>query len=194
MAKVVYLLQMLPTFGGRCNRYFWDIRLKMLRLANFNMLFQLAWTKFFKSELFSCLPPVGHVIKSCKEPILLFSLLHLLIFFSIFFHPQIHRPYINPTSTLDSTFFVFNTASRIVKLYTTTTNTFLLSPSTTTTTFLNVFLHYHISIIFPPPPPPHFYCFPPPPPPSHSYYFSSRQVIWVWLFWPFGLPLACLSF
>ena len=105
MAKVVYLIQMLPTFGGRCNRYFWDIRLKMLRLANFNMLFQLAWTKFFKSELFSCLPPVGHVIKSCKEPILLFSLLHLLIFFSIFFHPQIHRPYINPTSTLDSTFF-----------------------------------------------------------------------------------------
>ena len=96
---------MLSTFGGRCNRYFWDIRLKMLRLANFNMLFQLAWTKFFKSELFSCLPPVGHVIKSCKEPILLFSLLHLLIFFSIFFHPQIHRPYINPTSTLDSTFF-----------------------------------------------------------------------------------------
>ena len=25
--------------------------------------------KFFKSELFSCLPKVDHVIKSCKEPI-----------------------------------------------------------------------------------------------------------------------------
>ena len=30
------------------------------------MFFQL---KFFKSELFSCLPKVDHVIKSCKEPI-----------------------------------------------------------------------------------------------------------------------------
>ena len=33
------------------------------------MLFQLVLTKFFKSELFSCLPKVDHVIKSCKEPI-----------------------------------------------------------------------------------------------------------------------------
>ena len=70
MAKVVFLIQMLLTFGGRCNRYFWDIRLKILRLPNFNMLFQLVLTKFFKSELFSCLPKVDHVIKSCKEPII----------------------------------------------------------------------------------------------------------------------------
>ena len=69
MAKAVSLIQMLPTFGGRCNRYFWDIRLKILRLPNFNMLFQLVLTKFFISELFLCLPTVGHVIKSCKEPI-----------------------------------------------------------------------------------------------------------------------------
>ena len=41
MAKVVFLIQMLPTFGGRCNRYFWDIRLKILGVPNFNMLFQL---------------------------------------------------------------------------------------------------------------------------------------------------------
>ena len=40
----------------------------MLRLLNFNMLFQLVLTKFFKSELFSCLTKVDHVIKSCKEP------------------------------------------------------------------------------------------------------------------------------
>ena len=69
MAKVVFLKQMLPTFGGRCNRYFWDIGLKILTLPNFNMLFQLVLAKFFKKELFSCLPKVDHLIKSCKEPI-----------------------------------------------------------------------------------------------------------------------------
>ena len=35
----------------------------------FNMLFQLVLTKFFKRELFLCLPKVDQVIKSCKEPI-----------------------------------------------------------------------------------------------------------------------------
>ena len=48
---------------------FKDILLKILRLPNFNMLFQLLLTNFFKSELFSCLPKVDHVMKSCKEPI-----------------------------------------------------------------------------------------------------------------------------
>ena len=43
--KVVFLIQMFPTVGGRCNRYFWDIRLKILRLPNFNILFQLVLTK-----------------------------------------------------------------------------------------------------------------------------------------------------
>ena len=71
VAKVVFLKQMLLTFGGRYNRCFWDIRLKILRLPNFNMLFQLVLTKFFKSELFSCVTTVGQVIKSCKEPIAL---------------------------------------------------------------------------------------------------------------------------
>ena len=69
VAKVVLLIQMFLTFGGRYNRYFWDTRLKILRLLNFNMLFQLVLTKFFKSELFACLPKVDHVIKSCKDPI-----------------------------------------------------------------------------------------------------------------------------
>ena len=32
------------------------------------MLFQLVLTKFFKSELFSFLPKVDHVINSCKRP------------------------------------------------------------------------------------------------------------------------------
>ena len=43
--KVIFPIQMLPTFGGRCNRYFWDVRLKIFRLPNFNMLFQLVLTK-----------------------------------------------------------------------------------------------------------------------------------------------------
>ena len=42
-----YSTLMLPTFGCRCNRCFWDIRLKMLRLPEFNMLFQPVLTKFF---------------------------------------------------------------------------------------------------------------------------------------------------
>ena len=39
-----------------------DIRVKSYRLPNFIMLFQLVLTKFFKSELFSCLPKNDHVI------------------------------------------------------------------------------------------------------------------------------------
>ena len=43
-----------------------SLRQKILGLPNFNMLFQLVLTKFFKSELFSCLPKVDHVINSGK--------------------------------------------------------------------------------------------------------------------------------
>ena len=32
--KLFFSYKMLPTFGGRCNRYFRDIRLKILRLPN----------------------------------------------------------------------------------------------------------------------------------------------------------------
>ena len=42
--------------------------MKILKLSNFYMLFHLVLTKFFKSELFSCLLKVNHVIKSYKEP------------------------------------------------------------------------------------------------------------------------------
>ena len=42
------------------------------------MLFQLLLRKGFKSELFSCLPKVDHVIKSCKEPITMTNLNALL--------------------------------------------------------------------------------------------------------------------
>ena len=44
-----------------------------------------------------------------------------------------HRPHIDLTSTLHSTLFLFNTASYIVKLYTTTPH-FYCFPSITTTT------------------------------------------------------------
>ena len=39
-------------FGSHCNCYFWDVWLKILRLSNFNMLFQLVLTKFFKVNCF----------------------------------------------------------------------------------------------------------------------------------------------
>ena len=69
MARVVFLIQILLIFGCRCDRYFWDIGLKIYRLPTFNILFQLVQTQFFKSELFSCLPKDDHVINWCKRPI-----------------------------------------------------------------------------------------------------------------------------
>ena len=60
--KLFFLIQILLIFDDRCNRCFWDTRLKMYRLPNFNLLLQLMVTKFFKSELFSCLSKVDHVI------------------------------------------------------------------------------------------------------------------------------------
>ena len=50
--QVFRLLQILLTFGGRYNRYFWDIRLKMYRLINFNMFSQLVLKKFTKANCF----------------------------------------------------------------------------------------------------------------------------------------------
>ena len=51
VAKVVFLIEMLLTFGGRYNCFFWDTRMKILRLLNFNMLFQLVhWTVFVFTE------------------------------------------------------------------------------------------------------------------------------------------------
>ena len=45
MTKIVFLIKMLSTFSDRCNRYFWDKRLKILRLPKVNMLFPLVLTK-----------------------------------------------------------------------------------------------------------------------------------------------------
>ena len=54
---------------GRCNRFFWDIRLKIYRLLNFNMLFHFLRTEFSKSKLFSCSQKFDHVTNYCKKPI-----------------------------------------------------------------------------------------------------------------------------
>ena len=42
-------------------------RAQIYRWPNFNMIFQLVQTQFFKSELFSCLPKDDHVINWCKR-------------------------------------------------------------------------------------------------------------------------------
>ena len=55
VARVVFLIQILLFFSGWYDRHLW---LKIYRLPNFIMLFQLVLTTFFKSELFLCLPKV----------------------------------------------------------------------------------------------------------------------------------------
>ena len=75
--KLFFLIQMLLTFGGRYNCYFWDTQLKILKLLNFNMLFQLVLTKFFNSELFTCLPKLITWSSHAK------SLLFRLCYFSL---------------------------------------------------------------------------------------------------------------
>ena len=69
VARVDFPIQILLIIGGRCDRYFWDIRQKIYSLPYFNMLFQFLLTKRFESELFLCLQKVDHVIKLCKRPI-----------------------------------------------------------------------------------------------------------------------------
>ena len=64
VVKVVFLIQTLPTFGAvaiTTLRYTAEHFTGYLIII-FNMLFQLVLTKFFKSELFSCLPKVDHMI------------------------------------------------------------------------------------------------------------------------------------
>ena len=58
VARVVFLKQILLFSSGWYDRHFWDIWLKIYRLPNFIMLFQLVLTTFFKSEHFLCLPKV----------------------------------------------------------------------------------------------------------------------------------------
>ena len=108
---------------------------------------------------------------------LLFSVLNLDFpppppphLFYTFFHPQIHRPHIDPTSTLDSTFFQ---------------HCFVNSETLYNHHHISFFHHHHhisivslhhhyrhISIVFPPPPPP--------PPPPHFYCFHSFPLNYIW--------------
>ena len=55
-AKVVFPTQILLIFGGCCSRYFWDIRLKIYRLPDFNMLFPFLLTII--PAVFLCLQKV----------------------------------------------------------------------------------------------------------------------------------------
>ena len=116
----------------------------MLIFPNLSLTLEFPLPQFYHfSSSFFFIFLLLHIFYYFPSSILIFCLLHNYItipppstpphLFYIFFHPQIHRPHIDPTSTLDSTFF--NTASWIEKLYTTTT-TFLFFPSTTTTFLL----------------------------------------------------------
>ena len=54
---------LLPKFNSKFYVSFLNFGFhQILRLPNFNMLFHLVLTKFFKSKLFSCLPKVDHVM------------------------------------------------------------------------------------------------------------------------------------
>ena len=75
MAKAVYLIQMLPTFSGHCNRYFWDIRLEILRLpvpyftlsACANKIFQ-KWIVFVFTESWSRDQVMQRAYSNCAHP------------------------------------------------------------------------------------------------------------------------------
>ena len=109
-------------------------------------LFSSSSTIFLFALLNLAFPPPPQFLYF-PPSILISRLLHNFIIFPpppppshlnyIFFHPQIHRPHIDPASTLDS-FPFFNTASWIVKLYTTTT-IFLLFLLFTKLTFFDYF-------------------------------------------------------
>ena len=55
VAKHCFPIQILLISGSHCSHSFRGALLKIYRLPNFNMLFHILLTKFFKSELFSCL-------------------------------------------------------------------------------------------------------------------------------------------
>ena len=83
---VCFLIQILLIFGGRCNRYFWDIWLKLYSFINFSMLFQFVVTKFSNSELSSCFSESWSSDQLLQEAIRVsgvFFTLFIYLFFSI---------------------------------------------------------------------------------------------------------------
>ena len=67
VVRVVFLIQLLLIFSGRCNCYFWDIWLEIYRLPNFNRIFQLVLLKLFKSGLFLCNIECIHRMSRCSK-------------------------------------------------------------------------------------------------------------------------------
>ena len=61
VARDVFPIQILLIFSGRCNRYFWDIRVTIHRLPSLKYALWFLLTKCSKSELFLCLQKVNHV-------------------------------------------------------------------------------------------------------------------------------------
>ena len=97
--KSCFLIWMLQTFDSRFSSYFWDTRLKILMLLNFNMFFQLVLTKFFKSELFSCLPKVDHVISSDAKSLLPSG---------IWWHTSTCAPILGDPGTIECSWWIFH--------------------------------------------------------------------------------------
>ena len=61
---------LLLSFGGCCNRFFWDIRLTFYRLSNFNTSVSVPakFSTMHINELFLCLQKVDHMTNYCKRP------------------------------------------------------------------------------------------------------------------------------
>ena len=117
----------------------------MLIFPNLSLTLEFPLPQFYHfSSSFFFIFLLLHIFYYFPSSILIFCLLHNYItipppstpphLFYIFFHPQIHRPHIDPTSTLDSFF----------------QHSFLNSET--------IYNHHHISIVFLPPP--HFIVFP----------------------------------
>ena len=128
----------------------------MLIFPNLSLTLEFPLPQFYHfSSSFFFIFLLLHIFYYFPSSILIFCLLHNYItilppstpphLFYIFFHPQIHRPHIEPTSTLDSTFFQ---------------HSFLNRETIYNHHHISIFsLHHHqISIVFPPPP--HFIFFP----------------------------------
>ena len=128
----------------------------MLIFPNLSLTLEFPLPQFYHfSSSFFFIFLLLHIFYYFPSSILIFCLLHNYItipppstpphLFYIFFHPQIHRPHIDPTSTLDSTFFQ---------------HSFLNRETIYNHHHISIFSlhHHHISIVSPPSP--HFIVFP----------------------------------
>ena len=91
VAKIVFLVQILPTFDGPGSVY----------VTAENFPFQLMLTNFFKSRLFFC-SKVDHIINYCKRPI------------SYFHIPNLKNVIINNTACRYSLLYLLPTTDNIL--------------------------------------------------------------------------------